>query len=217
MIFYATALSSYSAKVRIALVAKGVAFEEREPPGGYRSEAYRAIVPMGTLPAIDDEGFVLSESEAILEYLEERNPAPALLPADIRARARSRFLSRFHDLYLEPPARALFAHIHPARRDAEAVARHLELLRGRLRQLEAFCRPAPYALGPALSLADCGYAVTLPLARRLAEALGAPLALPPALAAWLEALHAHPAVASALAPWRPATERWLSDASRRTV
>ena len=37
MIFYATALSNYSAKVRIALCVKGVAFQELIPPGGYRS------------------------------------------------------------------------------------------------------------------------------------------------------------------------------------
>jgi len=49
MIFYALPGSSYSAKVRIVLVAKNVAFEEREPPGGYRSESYRNIVPMGTM------------------------------------------------------------------------------------------------------------------------------------------------------------------------
>lgn len=72
MIFHATALSSYSAKVRLVLCIKGVDFEEREPPGGYRSERYRALVPMGTLPAIQEGDWVLSESEAINEYLEER-------------------------------------------------------------------------------------------------------------------------------------------------
>lgn len=100
MIFYANALSSYSAKVRIVLCAKGLAFEERLPPGGYHSAEYRAIVPMGTLPAIQIGDWVLSESEAINEYLEESHPKPALLPSDPRSRARVRFVSRFHDLHL---------------------------------------------------------------------------------------------------------------------
>lgn len=217
MILYATPVSSYSAKVRIVLCAKGLPFEEREPPGGYRSAAYRAIVPMGTLPAIDDDGFVLSESEAIAEYLEERFPEPPLLPADARTRARSRFLSRFHDLHLEPPVRALFAHVNPERRDPGVVAARLAEVQGRLAQLDAFASAAPYATGAALSLADCGFAVTVPLARLLAEAMDARLALPPRIGTWMDALAAHPAVASALAPWRPATERWIAAQFGRTV
>ena len=93
MIFYATALSSYSAKVRIALCAKGVVFEERLPPEGYRSAQYQAIVPMGKLPAIQEGDWVLSESEAINEYLEERYPEPPLLPQGAQERAQVRFLA----------------------------------------------------------------------------------------------------------------------------
>jgi glutathione S-transferase len=217
VILYATLLSSYSAKVRIVLAAKGLAFEEREPPGGYRSEAYRAIVPTGTVPAIDDDGFVLSESEAIAEYLEECFPAPALLPPDPRDRARSRFLSRFHDLHLEPHVRALFPHVDPARRDAAYVEARLADIRRRIAQLEGFVAAAPYALGPALTLADCGFAVTLPLAKLIARSIGATLVLPPRLDVWLAALDAHPAVASALAAWRPATARWLASQRGATV
>ena len=83
MIFHATALSSYSAKVRVVLCVKGLDFEERAPAQGYRSPEYRALVPMGTLPAIQIEDWVLSESEVINEYLEERYPAPAMLPQDL--------------------------------------------------------------------------------------------------------------------------------------
>ena len=90
MIFYASALSSYSAKVRVALCVKQCDFEERAPPDGYRSAQYRAIVPMGTLPAIQIGDWVLSESEAINEYLEEsRHPAVerALSPWRVATRA----------------------------------------------------------------------------------------------------------------------------------
>ena len=217
MILYATPLSSYSAKVRIVLAVKGIAFEEREPPGGYRSEAYRALVPMGTVPAIDDDGFVLSESEAIAEYLEERFPEPALLPADPRDRARSRFLSRFHDLHLEPHVRALFAHVDPAKRDAAYVEARMADIRRRIAQLDGFVAAAPYALGPKLMLADCGFAVTLPLAKLISRSIGVPLVLPPRLDAWLAALDAHPAVATALAAWQPATARWLASQRGATV
>lgn len=210
MILYATALSSYSAKVRIVLVAKGVRFEEREAPDGYRSAAYRALVPMGTLPALDDDGFVLSESEAINEYMEERFPAPPLLPATPAARARVRFFSRFHDLYLEPPVRALFAHISPLRRDLAVVAARMDELRQRITQLATFANPAPYLAGENLSLADCGYAVTLPLAEMLAAALGEAWPLPPSIERWQDVLAHHAAVERALKAWRPATEQWIA-------
>ena len=210
MILYATALSSYSAKVRIVLIAKGIGYEEREPPDGYRSLAYRALVPMGTLPALEDDGFVLSESEAINEYIEERFPAPPLLPATPAARARVRFFSRFHDLYLEPPVRALFAHVNPLRRDPAVVAARMDELRQRIKQLATLARPAPYLAGESLSLADCGYAVTLPLAEMLAVALGETLALPPPIEQWQTLLARHAAVERALQSWRPATERWIA-------
>ncbi len=209
MIFYASPVSSYSAKVRIVLRAKHIAFEERLPPGGYRSAAYREIVPMGTLPAIDDAGFVLSESEVINEYLEERFPQPAMLPRSHEARARTRFFARFHDLYLEPPVRALFGHIAPAKRDLPFVAgRAAEILR-RASQLSQMAQPQPYLATSFLSLADCGYAVTLPLARRLLEVLDQPISLPPNIAEWEAMLQADPAVADALLPWRAATDTWL--------
>lgn len=209
MIFYASPVSSYSAKVRIVLRAKHVTFEERLPPGGYRSGAYRDIVPMGTMPAIDDAGFILSESEAINEYLEERFPEPAMLPRTPEARARTRFFARFHDLYLEPPLRALFGHIAPAKRDAAFVAGRTAEFHRRAIQLSQMARPQPYLTADFLSLADCGYAVTLPLARRLAEVLDQPISLPANIADWEAALQAHPAVVEALLPWHAATDAWL--------
>lgn len=217
MILYAVPLSSYSAKVRIALIAKAVAFDEREPPGGYRSAAYREIVPMCTVPAIDDEGFVLSESEAINEYLEDRFPEPPLLPRDPVARARVRFLSRFHDLYLEPPVRGLFAHVSPVRRDAGAVAARIGEFRQRLSQLADMALPAPFIAGEHLSLADCGYAVTLPLAGMLLDALGDPLSPRTPIERWQTALARHSAVHRALATWRPATEHWITSRLAETA
>ena len=209
MIFFATALSSYSAKVRIVLCAKGVAFEERMPPGGYHSAEYRAIVPMGTLPAIQIGDWVLSESEAINEYLEESHPLPALLPRDPKERARVRFVARFHDLHLEPRVRSLFAHAKSATRNAAHVtAQRLEIER-RLDQLAGWVQPQPYLLTPELSLADCGLLVTLPLARDVLAACDETLAIPASLQRWLDAASQHPAVVRALLPWRQATQRWL--------
>jgi glutathione S-transferase len=210
VIFHASALSSYSAKVRLVLCVKGLAFEEREPAKGYRSPEYRAIVPMGTLPALQIGDFVLSESEAINEYLEESFPEPAMLPRDLQLRARLRFLGRFHDLYLEPKVRALFPQVRPAARDNAQVATLRQDIEGRVGQLCAWTAPQPYLLTSFISLADCGPLVTLQLAQQLLAACGQPLALPGNLQGWIEAASLHPAVEQALAPWRAATGAWLT-------
>lgn len=217
MIFHASALSSYSAKVRIALCVKNVAFEEREPPGGYRSPAYRAIVPMGTLPAIQIGDWVLSESEAINEYLDECFPLPPMLPADPRERAQVRFLSRFHDLHLEPLVRSLFAHADPSRRDAEHVSRQRLEIERRIGQLAAWSRPRPWLLTPQVSLADCGPLVTLPLACQVLTACGQPIVLPGSLQTWLDQSRGSAPVERALAPWRRATLAWLARCARAST
>ena len=209
MIVYATPLSSYSAKVRIALCVKGVDFEERLPPNGYRSVEYRALVPMGTLPAIEVDGWVLSESEVINEYLEQCYPAPAMLPLDPALRARVRFLSRFHDLYLEPRVRALFPLVKAPQRAQEQVAALRGDILSRLQQLDEWAQPQPYLLTTDISLADCGPLVTLPLALSVLAACGQPIGLPSGLQAWQENASRHPGVQRALSGWRTATQAWL--------
>ena len=213
MIFYASALSSYSAKVRLVLCVKGVTFEERPPPNGYRSPEYRAIVPMGTLPALQIGDFVLSESEAINEYLEEIFPEPAMLPRDPQLRARLRFLSRFHDLYLEPKVRALFPHARSAARDHAQVAALRQDIERHIDQLSQWTRPQPYLLTSFISLADCGPLVTLQLARELLAACSQPIKLSGKFQDWMETAWRDPAVEQALAPWRAATRAWLTQST----
>lgn len=210
MIFYATALSSYSAKVRLVLCIKGVDFEEREPPGGYRSEAYRALVPMGTLPAIQEGDWVLSESEAINEYLEERYTDTPMLPDGFHERARVRFLARFHDLYLEPSVRDLFPKVRDPAPDGATLQRLRGTIEHRLHQLAGFCQPSPWLAGDRITLADCGPLVTLPLAQRILARWSLPLDVPAGLAAWLAAGWQDPRVHQALASWQNATDHWLT-------
>ncbi len=208
MILYGLPVSTYTAKVRLALCWRAIAFEEREPPGGYRSEAWRKVVPMGTIPAIDDQGFVLAESEAILEYLEERYHERSLLPQDLQQRAQVRMLARLHDLHVEPKVRALFALIGQPQERSQ-LPQLQAALDDKLARLAQVARPGPYLAGPQPTLADCGFAVTLPLADRLLGALGSPLQWPPSLEPWRNALTADPLAQQALSPWRAATDTWL--------
>ena len=216
LILYGLPVSTYTAKVRIALHAKGIAFSEQPPADGYRSDAWRAIVPTGTIPAIDHQGFVLAESEAIIEYLDEAFEGPMLLAGNARERACIRVLARLHDLMVEPAVRALFPLIRdPAQRDAlpariASIEDRLERLEQTRLQFGLGAERGRWIAGSAFSSADCGYAVTLRLARMLLDALGHQLAMPAALVRWIDQSADHPAIVAGLAPWRPATEQWLS-------
>ena len=212
MILHGSPVSTYTAKLRIALHAKGLRFEEREPEGGYRSAAWRALQPTGTIPALKVDGVLLAESEAVVEYLEDAHPTPPLLPGTPLQRAQARFLARFHDLHLEPRVRALFPLVRDAARTPAQVQAAAAGVQDKLDLLARLAHPGPFLAGPGLGAADLGMVVSVLLAQRLLGALGAPPVLAPLLQAWLAAAQAHPAVAAGLAPWRPATEHWLSTA-----
>ncbi len=106
-------------RVRIALNLKGITPDEvidiNLPQGKQREELYRKINPMMALPAlIEDDGTVLFESLAIIEYLDETHPNPPLLPKDAKARARVRGLAQIiacdtHPLIV-PRVREYLAH-----------------------------------------------------------------------------------------------------------
>src|SRR5881409_3505998 len=83
-------LSTFSRRVRIALIEKGIGAELVEvdmAKGAHRTPAYLALNPYGRVPTLEEDGFVLYESTAILEYLEATHPTPPLVPADPRGRA----------------------------------------------------------------------------------------------------------------------------------
>ena len=98
MIVYDYFRSSAAYRLRIALNLKGLVPERRYihlANNEHRSQAYRAINPQGLVPyMIDDDGFALSQSMAIIEYLDETHPAPPLLPADAKARALARSIAQ---------------------------------------------------------------------------------------------------------------------------
>ena len=79
--------SSASYRVRIALNLKGLSYEQapihlRRGGGEHLAAAYKAINPQALVPALEDNGRILTQSLAIIEYLEEKYPDPRLLPSD---------------------------------------------------------------------------------------------------------------------------------------
>ena len=89
--------SSASFRVRIALAIKGLPYEYiavHLARGEHRLPAYAAIAADGLVPMLEDGDIRLSQSMAIIEYLDETHPEPALLPGDPLGRARVRALAQ---------------------------------------------------------------------------------------------------------------------------
>ena len=96
MILHGYWRSGTSYRTRIALELKGLAYEQRGVDlrqGAQRSQAYLALNPQGLVPALEVDGAVLTQSPAILEWLEETHPAPPLLPGDAVDRATVRAMA----------------------------------------------------------------------------------------------------------------------------
>ena len=209
MILYAIPVSTYSAKVRIALGIKDIDYEMVPPPGGYSSPEYKAIVPIGTIPGLKDGDFVISESEVITEYLEEKYPDPSLLAGNAAQRAHQRFLARFHDIWLEPHLRATFAHVDPASRDEAALKACLDRYQARLEQLESLIDPDPWLGGATIGVADCAFPATFTLADIMLVHFGRESRYGPKLQAWRETAYAHPVVGQVTDESRRATMQWM--------
>ena len=189
--------SVFPRRIRVALREKRIACEEVEvdiPGGAHRTPEFLRLNPAGKLPILEDDGFVVAESTAILEYLEERHPTPSLLPGDLHDRARVRQLMAGADAYFTP---AMVRHIHrvfsqpkpewdraAVDADTAQMAAHLDVLE---RQLAG----RDYLTGP-FTLADVVYVpfvTPLPLL-----GLASLLDGRPAVAAWIARLNTRPSV-----------------------
>ena len=210
MILYDLPISSYGCKIRIVLRHKNLNWKTVAPPDGYGSRAYCKIISAGTIPALDDNGFKLGESEAIAEYLDEIAPTPTMLPNDIKGRAVARSLSRFHDSRIEPLLRAYFDQVTPANRDQQFIENNARLLKTRFDQLARMVSPAPFLCGSALSLADCGFVPSFAILNRLQPLLGFSLQLTENIRDYKIALANHPSVRNELQSYYEALDSWIS-------
>lgn len=153
--------SNYYNKVKLALLEKGVPFQEEL---AWVGQTDPACSPLGKVPYLKTDEGPLCESEVIMEYIEDRYPQVPLRPADPMAAAKVRELVTFLELHLELVARNLYPEaffggkISDSAKEKTGV--QLEKNVAAFAQLAKF---SPYIAGDALTLADCAAVVHLPI------------------------------------------------------
>jgi glutathione S-transferase len=172
----------YCARVRIVLAEKGVTYETVVVDLDDRPAWLYEKNPLGKVPVLEEDDFVLPESAVINEYLEERFPEPPLWPAHPAERAAGRLLVERFDR-LSRPYYAL------RRGDEEARPR----LDAELTWLDSLFTDRPFLTGRGFGLADAAY---LPWVLRAETMLGVDLDSHPALADWVERTRDRPSVAA---------------------
>jgi glutathione S-transferase len=166
--------SPYAWRVWLALEHKRVPYELKLlsfDKGDLATPAFRALNPRGRVPVLEDEGFALYESAAIVEYIEDKHPGePRLFASDIRERALQRRLVREADQYFADALERLVTAVlftKPEERSPERIARTCEDLRKELAFWET-ALTGDWLAGP-LSAADFTLYPELALVLRMAS------------------------------------------------
>jgi glutathione S-transferase len=174
----------YCARVRIVLAEKDIEYEAVEIDLSDRPAWIYEKNPLGKVPVLEEDAFVLPESAVINEYLEERYPEPALWPADPGERAFGRLLVFRFDQLSKP--------YYALRRGEEGAQGRLDAV---LARLNAILEARPYLSGREYGLADIAY---VPWILRARDRMGVDLRSYPALTDWVEQLSSRPAIAAEL-------------------
>ncbi|HVE51884.1 MAG TPA: glutathione S-transferase family protein [Ramlibacter sp.] len=165
LILHGSAISNYHNKVKLALLEKGIPFEEKKVGLQDKGEDVLRASPLGKIPFLTTEQGTLCESQVILDWIEAVYPEPPLLPRDPFAAAKVRELATFIDWQLEMAVRQLYGMAFfgtPPLSEANQarIRREIEQKIGGLKRL---LKLAPYAAGDTFTLADCSAFNTLPL------------------------------------------------------
>jgi maleylpyruvate isomerase len=206
--------SSASYRVRIALNLKGIAYDYqpihlRRDGGEQYTLQYKALNPQSLIPALEDDGRVLTQSLAIIEYLEEKYPTPPLLPRGPADRATVRAMAlavacEIHPLQNLRVLNYLKNTLHHSEEDTQAWCRHwIEAGLSALEQLVvAVPEHSNFCFGDTPTMADLCLVPQLYNARRF----GCDLSLFPTLVEIDETCRALPAFAKAAPEQQPDVE-----------
>ncbi|MEZ5564261.1 MAG: glutathione S-transferase family protein [Gammaproteobacteria bacterium] len=158
VILYGINLSTFTRKVRLALLEKGIEHKLEVAPMG--SPKIRAMHPLGQIPVLEDRGETIPDSSVIIAYLERAYPATPLYPAAAGAMARALWLEEYADTQLRKVTLPFFTEnvVKPLFQgkpgDAQALADAAAPRDQAFAWLEQQLGDASYAVGEALTVAD---------------------------------------------------------------
>ncbi|MBS3910892.1 MAG: glutathione S-transferase [Hydrogenophaga sp.] len=155
------AASNYYNKVKLALLEKGVPFEEEL---AWVGQTDTAASPLGKVPYLKTDEGTLCESTVMLEYIEAKYPQHPLLPADPFAAAKVRELLRYLELHLELVARNLYPEAFFGGKVSDSTKEKSgQQLEKNVAAFAKLTRFSPFIAGDTFTLADCAALVHLPL------------------------------------------------------
>jgi glutathione S-transferase len=211
MIVYGSVVSPFVRKLLGYLGEKGIAFELKGVGIGDPDPGFRAASPLGKMPAMDDDGFLLADSSAIIHYLEAKHPEPPLIPADPQERGRVIWWDEFGDTVFAACGGKMFFNriVSPKFLGREgdlaaAAEAETEELPKLLAYLESAIPASGYLVGDRFSLADLAAVSPLVNLRHCGARIDA--ATHPRIAAWSAAILSRPS----LAPWIAKEERMMA-------
>lgn len=211
MIVYGSIVSPFVRKLLAYLGEKGLAFELKGVGLGDPDPGFKAASPLGKMPAMDDDGFLLADSSAIIHYLEAKHPEPALIPADPRERGQVIWWEEFGDTVFAACGGKMFFNRIVAPKFlgregdlAAAAAAEAEELPKLLDYLEGAIPASGFLVGDRLTLADLAVVSPLINLRHCGSCIDADKH--PKIAAWSEAILSRPS----MAPWIAKEERMMA-------
>jgi len=195
-------VSNYHNKLKLVLLEKGLPFRE-EVVYPWQRDSYLGDSPLGKIPFLRTAHGGLSESQVIVEYLEDAYPQVPLLPAGAFERARCRELIQHLELNCEWVARRLYKQaFFGGQVSAETRDEVRQRLPLGLQAAQALARLGPYMLGDRFSAADCAATCHLMMIRLATQAVYGEdwvAQLWPQACGYLERMAQRPSVATMLA------------------
>ena len=203
MKLYGTSLSPFVRKVLVVLAEKGV--EAQHVPLRFHDPdpRFQAASPFGKIPALEDDGFRLADSSAIMHYLERKHPDPALLPREAEDIGRAVWFDKFGDTELFPVLikpfvqRFFLPRLMNKPGDEAVVAKCMTEELPRLFDYLEGVIDGPYLVGGAFSLADISVVTTFHNLHIAGEAVDA--GRWPKLASYVKGILERPSFQTAIA------------------
>lgn len=207
MIIHGARPSPFVRKVIAFAAEKGIAVEVRAAGFGRGAEAFMQASPFGKMPALEDGDFLISDSTAIITYMDALYPEPNLIPTEAKARARTIWYEEFGDTIAQAAGAQVFFNrvvgkaLKLPHDPALADAAEAEKMPAIYDYLEGVLPDSGWLVEDRFTLADLAAACPLMNVCYCSDGLDA--GRWPRVAAWLDRVKARPSVAEALAQEAP--------------